>query len=72
MMYWLAGEKYSDLLRKYKGEEMKKRGKIGDFNCTSGKKYHFEKRGWGKNILFWANIHFCSKLQPSLQANMQL
>ena len=62
MKNWLAGEKlwYDDeKKRKYNWEEVEKRGKRGNFHCTLGKKYHFWKRGGGKNILFWENIHPC-------------
>ena len=34
-----------------------KRGRGENFHCIWGEKYHFENRGWGKNILFWENIH---------------
>ena len=53
------GEKYNDLLRKrkYKGEEVEKRGKRGKFPLYFGEKITFLKRGDVKNILFWASIH---------------
>ena len=47
MKYWLAGEKYDDLLRnEYKGETVGKWGKWGKrgiFNCSLGKYIMLEK-----------------------------
>ena len=50
-------KKYDDLLkkRKYKGEEVEKRGK-GEIFTVLGEKLKFLKKGGGKNILFWSNI----------------
>ena len=33
---------------------LEKIGKIGNFYCTWGKKYHFGIGGRDKNIIFWA------------------
>ena len=60
MSYCLVGEKYDDLLRKnanIRGKRWKKKGKRGNFHCTWGKKYHYGKRGEGKNINYLDNIH---------------
>ena len=34
--------------RKYKGEEVEKRGERGNVHCTRGKKIYFRKKGVGQ------------------------
>ena len=56
------GKKYDDLLRKNAniGGKRWKTGKKGKSSLYVGEKnIIFDKRGGGKNIFFWANIHPC-------------
>ena len=64
---WL-GKKYDYLLRKNANIRGKrwKNGKKVKFSLYLGGKNHFEKRWWGKNILFWENIHPCAFLLVKL------
>ena len=51
MKYWLAGEKYDDLLRKnanVRGKRWKNRGKGEIFTVLGGKIYFLKKRGGGQ------------------------
>ena len=59
---WMAGEKYYDLIKKnIRGKRWENGGEGKIFNVlwVKTKNIIFEKRGWGNNILFSANIHPC-------------
>ena len=56
MSYLWVGEKYDDLLRKKANIWGEGVGKMGKLSLYFREKHNFEKMGWGKNILFWANI----------------
>ena len=55
---WL-GKIYDDFLRKnanIRGKRWKNGRKGEIFTVLGRKNVNFEKRGWGKNILIWANL----------------
>ena len=59
MSYWLAGEKiwlFVNKKHEYKGKEVENGGKRGNFHCSWGGKYHFEKRGRSKNIKIYLYV----------------
>ena len=63
MKYWLAEEKYDDLLRKKAiiGRKKWKNGGKGEiFSVPGGKNIILVNGGGGKNILFRGNIHPCN------------
>ena len=59
MKYWLAGEKYEDLLRQNTNIRGRggKTGKRGNFLCIWGKKMSFLKKGGGAKKSYVEQIY---------------